>query len=292
MSTERETTLTTPDDRAGNFKIDTDVPPLSETETKEAMRALNRNEYITYAKAERRFADPVLDMQKIGLVSFVPAKGAKPNDRGIYGFAKIRGSFPNEMEANERAEFLIKNHDSYHQIYHCYVGRPFPLTTSSDYSREVSKVELNKQMAEAIGQDVKEKREKEQRDIEEIKKREQELLDDVKLTEENKDDRYTTLRVKKAQLVWTYLETEKKMHQMRGLIARARKEIEDMDESDPELKNKYYEKYMQARKTANLPVDKATADESFMKYLVEDVESPDLEAEYKRLYGDEVKRQD
>ncbi|NBT86524.1 MAG: hypothetical protein EBT45_08565, partial [Alphaproteobacteria bacterium] len=113
---------------------------------------------------------PVLDMQKIGLVSFVPAKGAKPNDRGIYGFAKLRGNFANEAEANERAEFLIKTHDSYHQIYHTYVGRPFPITSSSDYSKEINRVELNKQMTEAIGQDVKEKREKEQREIEEIKK--------------------------------------------------------------------------------------------------------------------------
>jgi hypothetical protein len=283
----RESTLTTPSDRNPDkkFQINTGAPALTPEQTAEAVKDLNVTSYVErYMSVERNFADPVLELQRIGLISFVPARGAKPNDEGIYGFAKLRGNFATETEANARAEYLIRNHDSYHQIYHTYVGRPFPLTTTSDFSKEVFSVDIQRQAVNAISDEVKRKREKEQKDIEEIKDRERQLLEDVKREEEPTDDHYTTLRVKKAQLAWTYLETHKKLKQMCVSIAKARKEIEDLDEKYPELKNKYFNKYMDARKQAGLSTDRASVDTSFMKYLVEDAVIPEVDAEYKKLY--------
>lgn len=285
MSTIRESTLTTPQDRDKNirFQLEQNTPVLNNEQTKSAMKQLNKN---CFPEVERRYTDPLIDLQKIGLISFVPAKGAKPNDQGIYGFAKLRGNFASENEANERAEFLVRNVDSYHQIYHTYVGRPFPLTTSSDFSKEISKVDLKKEVSQAYSEDVKKKREKEQQEMEEIKQREKELLEDVKKEEENKDDYYTTLRVKKAQLVWTYVETERKMQQMCGLIAKARYEIDELEAKHPELKQTYYQKYIDARKQAGLSVDKESNEQNFMRYLVEDISIPSIDAEYNRLYKD------
>lgn len=276
-------TLTNPTEAKSNVA----APPLTEKELTEAVKELSVTSFVQrFPQIERRLADPPIDQQRIGLISFVPAKGVTPNEHGVYGFAKLRGNYANENEANERAELLIRNIDSYHQIYHTYVGRPFPLTTTSEYSKEVTKVELDKEMKTAISEDVKKKRDKEARDIEEIKNRERELLEDVKKDpEENKDDYYTTLRVKKAQLVWTYAETEKKLQQMAGSIAKARYEIEQLDKSNPDLKDTYYNKYMDARKQAGLTVEKVAADQSFMKYLVEDLHIPAVEEEYKRLYS-------
>ena len=37
-------------------------------------------------------------MQNIGLISFVPAKGATPNDNGVFGFAKLRGNFSTNID--------------------------------------------------------------------------------------------------------------------------------------------------------------------------------------------------
>lgn len=283
----KENTLTAPTDRDPNnkFRLDQAVPPLTEGQVSEAMKELNVTAFVErFPEVERRFADPPIDMQKIGLISFVPAKGAKPNEQGIFGFAKLRGNFASETEANEQAERIVRNVDSYHQIYHTYVGRPFPLTISSDYSASVNRVDLQQATSASISNAVREKREKEQREIEEIKNRERELLDDVKKTEENRDDHYTTLRVKKAQLTWTYLETEKKLQQMAGLIARARHEIEELDEKHPELKDVYYNKYMEARKQAGLSTDRIDAGQNFIKYMVEDVNIPSVEKEYDRLY--------
>jgi hypothetical protein len=284
----QDNTLTAPSDRNPNntFRLNQSIPSLTEQQLSHAMESLNNNSFISkFPEVERRFADPPIDLQKIGLISFVPAKGSKPNEQGIYGFAKLRGNYANEDEANQRAESLIRDIDSYHQIYHTYVGRPFPLTISSDFSKEISRVDLRKETATAIESDVKKKREKEQQEIEEIKQREKELLADVKKTEENRDDHYTTLQVKKAQLTWTYAETEKKMQQMCGLIAKARHEIEELDNLYPDLKTTYYQKYMDARRQAGFTSDKADQDQSFMKYLVEDVNLPAVEAEYQRLFG-------
>lgn len=285
----KENTLTTPSDRDPNknFRLDQSAPSLTDSQVEDAMKALNNTAFVEkFPQVERRFADPPIDLQKIGLISFVPSKGSKPNEQGIYGFAKLRGNFATEAEANEQAERLIKNVDSYHQIYHTYVGRPFPLTCSSDYSKEVNRVELQKQTASAISEDIRKKRQDEQKEIEEIKTREKELLEDVKKTEENRDDHYTTLRVKKAQLTWTYIETEKKLQQMAGLIARARHEIEELDTAHPELKNTYYNKYMDARRQAGLSIDKIDSGQNFIKYMVEDVQIPAIENEYNRLYKD------
>jgi hypothetical protein len=250
------------------------------------MKALNNDSYVkTFPQVERRFADPPLSLQTFGLFSFIPAKGATPNEQGIYGFAKLRGNYASEIEANEAAERIIRNVDSYHQIYHTYVGRPFPLTCTSDFSKEVNRVDLQKDMAASISDDIRKKREKEQRDIEEIKNREKELLADVQKKEEDKEDFYTTLRVKKAQLTWTYIETEKKLQQMAGLIAKARHEIEELDSKDSSLKDTYYNKYLEARKQAGLNADKITASNNFMRYMVEDVTLPEVDKVYNEMYG-------
>lgn len=292
MSSRKESTLTSPSDRntTSEFRLDQNVAPLTDVQVSDAMKELNVSSYVErFPQVERRYADPPVELQKVGLISFVPAKGATPNEKGVYGFAKLRGNFASEQEANEQAERLIRNVDSYHQIYHTYVGRPFPLTQSSEYSKEVNQVDLQKEIASAMSDDIRKKREKEQKDIEEIKNREKELLEDVKKTEENRDDHYTTLRVKKAQLTWTYSETEKKMKQMAGVIAKTRYEIEELDRTHPELKNVYFNKYMDARRQAGLSTDKIDAGNNFIKYMVEDLHLPAVEAEYQRLYEEEKK---
>lgn len=284
----RESSLTTPSDRDPENKagLDLHAPPLTEEQTKEAMKCLNDNSFVeNFPRVERRYQDPPVDLQTYFLVSFIPSKGATPNSDGIYGFAKVRGCFATEQEANARSEFLVKNVDSYHKIFHGYVGRPFPITNVSTFSKEVFQVDLQKSVSEAVSEDVRKKREKEQQEIAEIEQKQKELLEDVKKDEEVQD-KYTTLRVKKAQLSWTYVETEKKMKQMRILIAKARKEIEDLEAKDGELKKSYYDRYINARKQAGLKVEKSNED-NFMKFLVEDLSLPEIDAEYEKLFGKE-----
>lgn len=271
----KENSLTAPSDRDPNrtYKPNQGHPNLSEEEVQTAMSTLDNRDFVKkFLKVERRYADPVEPMQRIGLISFVPAKGATPNDKGIYGFAKLRGNYPTDQEASERSEFLIRNIDSYHQIYHAYVGRPFPLTTTSSFSKETDEIDIRKAATESISENIKKKRQEESREIQEVQDREKQLLSESKRETTDPMEHYTTLRVKKAQITWTYLETRKKMDEMRDIIINTRSEIEEMEKSEPSYKEEYFKKYCDAREESGL--DNSTLGDSFMKFLVEDVELP------------------
>ena len=284
-----ENSLTSPSDRDPNrtYSPDQSAPVLVGQEVKEAMKVVNNTDYLLKFNAvERKYADPVQQMQRIGLVSFVPAKGATPNENGIYGFAKLRGNFATSTEANERAEFLVRNVDSYHQIYHTYVGRPFPLTTSSKYSAETSEIDIRKEIKESVSSEVKSKRNKERREIEEIKQREEELLEESNREEPDTFENYITNRVKYAQLSWTYLETQKKLLDMEDKIKKVCKEIHTDDSQFPEYKDKYMEKYMKAREESGLDNSEGELKKSFMQFLNQYADLPFDQNEYIDVQND------
>ena len=271
----KESSLTAPEDRdkENRWRPEQGQPPLSNEETVEAIKELNITSFVDrFPKVDRTFADPPVNMQNYGLFSFIPAKGSSPNENGVYGYAKIRGSYQSELEASQRAEYLIRNVDSYHKIYHTYVGRPFPLTESSSYSADVSEVDIKKDMTKNISHSIKDKKEDELKEIREIQQREKNLIEESKREEVDPYDEYITQRVKKAQLVFTYLEHQKKMEEVKGIIIKTRKIIAEMDETYPTFNESYYEKYMQARKDAGITEDIKEAQDNFIKFLVEDVD--------------------
>lgn len=288
---QRICTLTGKDDRRESDKTELipDAPKLSELESKLATTEL----YVSpnFPQIERRYLDPPLDGQKFGLFSFVPAKGATPNQNGVFGYAKLRGNFSIDTDAKNRAEMLIRDVDSYHKIYTPIVGYPFPLTTKSGFAEDVTDVEVKRDMKESMSEAVKRKRQEDEHEIQEIQQKEKNLLEDVKtVPEDNKEDYYTTLMTKKAQLTWTYVETMKKMKQVAILAVKARREVEDLDKENPVLKQTYMKKYMDARRQAGIPDAQLNSDDNFIKYMMEDVKIPEFEREYQRLY-EEVKKQ-
>jgi len=269
----RESSLTTPDDRdkENRWKPDQFIEPLSIEETKEAIAELNNNTITSkFSRVDRTYADPAIPLQNIALFSFMPAKGATPNANGVFGFAKIRGSYASEMEANQRAEYIIRNVDSYNQIFHTYVGRPFPITVDSKYSAETQEIDIRKEMAKTVSENIKEKKEDEHKTMQEIKQKEEELLADSKKETEDPYDEYITQRVKCAQLSFTYLEHQKKMSEIKNIIIKTRDRIKEMDGEYPEFKDSYYQKYMDARDKAGIKESKEDTQANFIKYLVED----------------------
>lgn len=279
---QKENSLTSPEDRdrINKWRPEQSAPDLTAEQSELAFNELNNTSFTDkFPRVDRTYADPIIPMQYIGLISFVPAKGATPNENGVFGFAKLRGNYSNEIDANQRAEYLIRNVDSYHQIYHTYVGRPFPITSSSKYSAETSEIEIRKEMTTDISTGIKEKKMEEQATIRDMKEREEKLLEEAKIGEVDPYDEYITLRVKKAQLSFTYLEHIKKLKEVKGIILKTRKQLEEMDEKYPEYQNTYYEKYMQARKDAGLKETKEQADSNFIKFLVEDEPLPGIDTE-------------
>ncbi len=277
---ERATSLTAPLDRPadGAWRSDLGAPPLTEPEVREAMSALSNTDFIRkFPRLERRFADGPIPLQKIGLISFVPAKGAVPNADGMFGIAKLRGNYDNPIESSERAEIIIREGDSYHTIFHAYVGRPFPITASSKWSAETDEVDIQKAITTTVSADIKKKKKDEQKEVEQLKEREQALRDDVE-RDDDPYETYITLKVKHAQLAWTYLEHHKKMEEVRDIIKKTRLEVSALDAEYPTYKDSYYEKYMTARREAGFAdTSEEVAQDNFMKFLVEDVKLPDID---------------
>lgn len=272
MSQEKENSLTSPEDRdtINRWRPEQEAPILSEPEIRLAMVENNNTSYIEkFPRVDRTYADPPPPLQTIGLISFVPAKGAKPNENGVFGFAKLRGNYASLIEANQRAEFIIRNVDSYNQIYHTYVGRPFPITNSSKYSAETDEIDIRKETAMAISQNIKDKKAEEQRNITEIQQREEQLL--VSSRDETIDpyDNYITLRVKKAQLSFTFLEHKKKLEEVKDIIIKTREQLVELDIEFPDYKDAYFQKYLEARKSAGLR-DEQDHQENFIRFMVED----------------------
>ena len=277
---QKENSLTSPDDRDINlkWKPNQEKIELTENEVEEAMTELNNVSFTSkFPKIDRTYADPALSMQHIGLISFTPAKGASPNSNGVYGFAKLRGNFATEQESDQRAEFLIRNVDSYHQIYHTYVGRPFPITSSSQYSLEKKEIDIRKEMTESISSDIKQKKMDDAQTVQQIKNREEALIADTQKIEVDPYDEYITFCVKKSQLSWTYLEHIKKIKEIKEIMLKTRIEIKNLENSNPEYKEKYYEKYMNARKESGFKDTKEEMENTFLQYLVEDVNLPGID---------------
>lgn len=279
---EKEHSLTAPEDRdrEKRWRPEQGAPDLTEEEVTEAIKTLDNTDFITkFPRVDRTYADPPVPLQTIGLISFTPAKGATPNKNGVFGFAKLRGNYASQLESQQRAEEIIRKIDSYHQIYHTYVGRPFPITSSSKYSAETDEIDIRKEMTASVSSSIKSKKKEESKEMEEIKQREEALLAESRQKPEDVDpyDEYITLRVKKAQLSWTYLEHAKKMEEVKGIILETRKRIADLEEQDSEFKDKYYAKYVKAREDVGLTMDPKEAGQNFMKFLVEDAVLPGID---------------
>jgi hypothetical protein len=288
----QESSLTTPADRdrEKGWRPDQGAAPLTEPEAAAALDALNNTSFTDkFPRVDRTYADPPVPMQTIGLVSFTPAKGATPNADGVYGFAKLRGNYATSIEANQRAEWLIRNADSYHQVYHTYVGRPFPITFSSRYSAETAEIDIRKQTTEAISSSVKEQKDNEQKEVQDMHEREQALLAESEKAREDDGtgdphidpyENYITLCVKKAQLSWTFLEHLTKMKEVRDILIKTREELECLDKEYPDYRDQYFEKYMDARKTAGFEGKKATeGQDNFIKFMVEDAVIPTIDTD-------------
>jgi hypothetical protein len=285
MAEQIESSLTAPEDRnkVEKWIPQQSIPPLTNEQTKEAFTELNNTDFVSkFPRVDRTYADPPPPMQRYGLFSFIPAKGATPNENGVFGYAKQRGNYESEIEANQRSEFLIRNVDSYHQIFHTYVGRPFPLTVSSRYSAEVKEIDIRKDMAESISSHVKSKKQEEQETMREIKDREEALLQESRDAQKGKSafddpyETYITMRVKKAQLLWTYAEHKKKMEEIIKVLVDTVHIIDELDKKDETFKDKYFEKYRKAREVAGIKETDKDMQQNFMKFLVEDLDLPEL----------------
>jgi hypothetical protein len=248
---------------------------LNNQETHNATETLIKKNLL-FPRSVKAINDPVILGQEFGLISFTPAKDVKPNENGIYGVFKLRGNFATIDESQSYAEKLIRNHDSYNEIHTVRVGQCIPLSKKPELVEETDLVDLNKEIENIVSTDVKQKRQKEKQEMKTIQEREQKLLKENKEIldgdyEQDPMEKYIMARVKKAQLMWTLVETRKRIEtEIVPAIKKAKLEIKEMNETYPEFDKQYYDRYIEARKSVGIQDQDKLNYSHFMNYLLDD----------------------
>lgn len=228
---------------------------LTENEIDDALDKL----VTTWPQCEKRWADPPISGQTLCSHSFVPSKGATPNKEGLYGYLKCRGTFANEDDQDAHAEFIIENVDSYHAIFHGYVGQPIPLVDDSneDYTLETQQIDIHqKKMSKELAADMKEKRENEKRQIEETKQRAEKIREKEKAAakgEVDHEERYTTLRVKRANIIFSMYQLLTTLKRYKDTLHETVGIIEEMDRKFPQYQQTFLTQYEKASSEVGIP---------------------------------------
>jgi hypothetical protein len=207
------------------------------------------------------YIDPKIPGQHFGLVSFIPSKGATPDNDGCFGVLKVRGNFHSEEEADKWSERLIREYDNYSEIDVIYVGRPFPLMANNEiYTRSTREIDVKKKVDDVTKSAIKDKMLKDQQELKEIQQRQSKLLN--KSTEEQKEkslddlEYYTELRVKKASALATIEDCHKREKEAESVQAETSSEIEKLDKLYPEYQKEYMEKYENALRAIGADITK------------------------------------
>lgn len=234
---------------------DTSREPLNRNELSEAISELRNNTFVKkFPRTMKYSSDPVHSNQVYSLHTFIPSKGAKPDKDGCFGVIKIRGTFGNLSEADERSEQIIREVDSTQTIYTGYVGKPFPLTLKSNYTENINEVDMQSKIKEIVNGDLKMKRRQEKQEINEIKEREKQLHEDVN---PDKDDDpleiYTELQQKRANILASREQYEEALKKTEPILERTLALIAKLDEDDPSHRENYLERYTNALNKVGIP---------------------------------------
>jgi hypothetical protein len=245
-----------------NGKISELGEPNRPDETKEVMKAEKTNLILplwrTVCRVKR---DPLIRKQEFGLVSFAPARGATPNQNGLYGVAKLRGNFGSEEAASQEAERIIREVDSANSVFVVRVGQTFPIAGEVHrFVGETVNVDLSETVSAEDAEREKKAQKKDAKDKKQLLDKEKQLLSRNKeiqagTYEEDVLDVYTRAQIKRAQLQHTLAVTEEKVKEIHKVLDQAKEDVVTLDARHPELKAKYIEHYLEARREAGLSTD-------------------------------------
>jgi len=277
----KESSLTAPHDRdpVNKAKIDQFAPPLRGEELSAAVAAKFDGQSIirAFAEVERCYVDPPIELQKYVLVSFVPSKGATPDEHGIFGFMKVRGSYDTIAEANARAERIVADCDSINTIRTAYVGRPFPITAVEDkFSGETARFDPKENMTKTFQNTRQNVVSKETQMVNEMIEREKDLIRTIKAEIEDPFERYCELKNTKAISSFNYNTYRKKLIEIKQGILIKVDALRELETAHPEFREKYLDNIRAKRKAVGL--DKF-GDENHMKFLEIDITLDELAEE-------------
>lgn len=241
--------------------IDRKRSELSDEQVEAAKSDLIRDDFLKleYARTMKLGVDPPINSQVYGLYSFIPAKGAKPDLQGAFGVIKLRGCYPTVEEAQRWAEHIVRSVDTYAVIDMTWVGKPAPVMVSNEiYRGATAEVDVRRAMDETQRAELKAKRETDLREQESIQRRHRELLADVNEDKQPDDaETYTMRCVKRANALYAKENALKQLKEYDVLIERFTKELAEMDEKDPSLREGVMKRYTDALASTGIKPENA-----------------------------------
>ena len=248
-----------------NLPVDPVRDNLTAEQLESAQELKNTNFMkLEFPRSRKVRVDPELNHQRFALISFIPSKNATPDEDGCFGVAKVRGVFANIEEADEWANNLIRNYDSYAEIDFIPVGREFPVMADNMvYVRETREVDVRKILDKTTKEYLDKKREQEKQQIEEIKQRQKELQELPQEEDKDSIDYYIKLRVKRATSLMRKDEARAVMNQCAQVIDATGVELNEVEEKHPEYAKEYLEQYEKALKDTGIKVQ----DNPLIKYM-------------------------
>jgi hypothetical protein len=223
---------------------------LTPEQTAQAKADLLRTAYVVaYPRAATFQVDDPVPQQRLGLISFIPAKGATPDSQGSYGVVKVRGNYSTLNEASAQAERIIRDRDSLVDIDVAYVGRWYPLMSdNSAYTAVTQEIDIRTTVVdETVQSHLRDKRRKEEKEMREVRERSERLTDlthqEEKATALDNLELYTQLRVKYANALQAIDEYKLRIQQAEIVMTATLKEIKKMDSEFPDYKDAYLERY-------------------------------------------------
>lgn len=266
--------MQTPNEFIKTPHVPSRVPSLNEAEAANAVESLytpGRKALVEsqseFRKIDRRLKDPPIPGQRYAIFSWVPSKNAVPDEDGVYGMIKIRGTFQELDDADKRAEFLVRNTDSMHSILTGYVGTPMPLISVLEqddhinkYGAKLNEIKLSEKVDDVYDNSVVQKREQEKQSMREMTAREEELRRDVarEPTDKRDIDTYIEQRMKRSQLIVTLTEGHKRLRDIGDILRKTQVLIDDMDAEHPDFRKEYSATYRKAREMSGVPADDQT----------------------------------
>jgi Family of unknown function (DUF5832) len=243
---------------------------LNDEETNNAVQTLVHTNYLRleFPRRIRMRVDPEIAGQTFCLISFYPSEEAQPDKDGLFGTIKVRGSFNNAAEAVDRAEYLLRNADSYSDYLVAYVGKEYPLTKESieKYTQTLTEIDLRRKNDKIARDYIKNKEEEEKRNIQEVEERKNKLLDESK---RNLDESKGTVERKPKDMLETYIETrvkrltnrkqkedlEKNIKVLNDNIRNYSAELTVMEDDNRDLEALGKEKYVKSLEGSGLNVE-------------------------------------
>lgn len=224
--------------------------PLSDEDVSVAKKELiDINFIMSKYGRERKFRiDSTVVGQSIGVISFKPSKGAKPDKRGCFGVIKVRGNYPNTSEADKRCDVLLTE-DENCDIDMPLVGKEFPLMVNNElYTYSVRDVDTKQIITDTTTSLMREKEEKDEKEKKAMFEKQRQLLDGS--NEEEKENTltdyalYEQLRTKKANNLYVIEKCKNNLVKCQENIDNSLKEISEIDAKFPSYKNDYIKNYI------------------------------------------------